>query len=127
MKYRQLRVGGLIQKELSELVEREIEIPLGTLVTITSVEVDKKYERALVMVSVIPAAATETAMSILEKARGYLFHLLLRRLNIKPMPDLMFRLDKGLENAANVERVLINSEQFGKGKVKSRSKKTVKK
>jgi ribosome-binding factor A len=125
MKYRQMRVGDLIRKELSILIEREIETPLGSLVTISDVEVDKKYERALVMISVIPTSATETVMATLEKARGYLYHLLFKKLNIKPMPDIMFRLDKGLENAANVERMLLNDVAPKPSKKKVEKKRSV--
>ena len=107
MKYRPLRVGDLIQKELSEIIAREFEFD-DALLTITSVEVDKKMERALVNISVIPSTKLEEAVKKLEKAQGFLYHLLFKKLNIKPMPHLMFRPDRGFENAAIIEKKLMS-------------------
>jgi len=100
------RVAPLIHEELSLIMVRELEFP-NMLVTVTTVDVDKKMERALVGISVIPSSKSDEAMKILEKASGYLFHLLFKKLNIKPMPHLMFRLDRGFENAAKIERQMI--------------------
>ena len=110
MKYRPLRVGDLIQKELSELIQREFEFD-GALITLSSVEVDKKMERALVSVSVIPSEKLDEVVKILEKAQGFLYHLLFKKLNIKPMPHLMFRADKGFENAAIIEKKLLEIQK----------------
>src|SRR3989344_4477365 len=107
MKYRPLRVGDLIQKELSEIIAREFEFD-DALLTITSVEVDKKMERALVNISVIPSTKLEEAVKKLEKAQGFLYHLLFKKLNIKPMPHLIFRPDRGFENAAIIEKRLMS-------------------
>lgn len=109
MKYRPLRVGDLIQKELSEIIQREFEFE-NSLVTITLVEVDKKMERALVNISVIPSDKLEETVKMLEKAQGFLYHLLFKKLNIKPMPHLMFRSDRGFENAANIEKSLMKAK-----------------
>jgi ribosome-binding factor A len=37
---------------------------------------------------------------------GQFQYLLLRKINIKPMPRITFALDHGLENAAKVEKLL---------------------
>ena len=39
-----------------------------------------------------------------EKA-GYFQHLLLKKINIKPMPRIVFVIDHGFENAALVEKL----------------------
>ena len=104
------RVASLIQEELSQLLHREIEFPAGVLITIVSVYVHKKMSRALVGVSVYPKEHIEGAIRRLERATGYLGGLLRKKLNIKPMPEIMFRLDRGFENAAEVERALLHGE-----------------
>src|SRR5581483_4130999 len=111
MSFRPQRVSELIHHELSQMINREIEFTSGVLVTVSSVEVDKKLERALVNISVLPAEADAEVMRVLEKSRGYLYHLLFKKLNIKPLPDIMFRLDRGNENAARVEKKLLESEE----------------
>ncbi|HEY4524120.1 MAG TPA: 30S ribosome-binding factor RbfA [Candidatus Paceibacterota bacterium] len=111
MKFRPIRVGDLIQKELSELIQREFEFD-SALITLSSVEVDKKMERALINISVIPSEKLEEVVKTLEKAQGYLYHLLFKKINIKPMPHLMFRPDRGFENAARVEKTFLESKKF---------------
>ena len=109
MKFRSERVGKLIREELSKMVIRELEFP-GALVTITDVEVDGKLDHATVKVSVIPSGKSEAALHLLQKTAGYFQHLLLKKINIKPMPRIAFEIDHGLENAANVEKLLGNDD-----------------
>ena len=106
MNFRADRVGKLIREELAKMIVREMEFE-GALVTITEVEVDKKLERANVDVSVIPSSAGDAALSALVKAAGHFQHLLLKKINIKPMPRIIFKLDHGPENAAKVEKALL--------------------
>jgi ribosome-binding factor A len=110
MNHRQERVQSLIQIELSKIIVREIEFPEGALATITGVEADKKLEWAKVLVSVIPSSAAAEAMRLLTKSAGELQYLLMKKINIKPMPRIRFELDRGPENAAVVEKLLIEDD-----------------
>jgi ribosome-binding factor A len=104
MNFRPERVGKLIREELSKMILREVELP--ALVTITEVEIDKKLDGARVQLSVIPSAQGENVLKILKAHAGQFQYLLLRKINIKPMPRITFALDHGLENAAKVEKLL---------------------
>ncbi len=108
--YRSQRVEKLIREELSKILVREFEFP-NALVTITEVQVDKKMDHAKVMISVIPSKAGDPAIHTLNKDIGMVQHMLLKKINIKPMPRISFALDHGMENAARVERVLIKGEE----------------
>lgn len=104
MNFRSERVGKLIREELSLMVLREVELP--ALATITEVEVDKNLESARVEVSVIPASAEKAVLDALTARVGHFQHLLLKKINIKPMPRISFAIDHGPENAAKVEKLL---------------------
>jgi ribosome-binding factor A len=104
--YRSQRVESLIAEELGKIIVREVEFPIGSLTTIVSVDVDKKMDRAKVFVSVIPALAKDAALNILKARTGELQHLLMKKINIKPMPRIIFEIDYGHEHAAVVEKVL---------------------
>lgn len=97
-------MGKLIREELSKMILREVELP--ALATITEVEVDKNLEGARVKVSVLPASGEKAVLDALTQKAGYLQHLLLRKINIKPMPRIFFVIDHGFENAALVEKLL---------------------
>ncbi len=104
--FRSERVSKLIREELAKIILRELEFP-DALVTITSVEVDKKLEHAKVNMSVIPSSEDEAALAVLVKATPHLQYLLMKKINIKPMPRIAFAIDRGPENAASVEKVLL--------------------
>ena len=106
MNYRSQRVGKVIREELSVLIGKELEFG-GALMTITEVETDKKLERANVLVSVWPAERAANVLKTLARARNRLQGLLLRKMNIRPMPQIHFSLDRGPEHAAGVEKVLL--------------------
>lgn len=105
--HRRERISQLVRDIMSELLIRELEFPLGTLVTITEVDVSEDLEHAKVRVSVLPAAQEEKVMTVLKKFRGHLQGMLGRKLNIRPMPQILFNADHGLENAALVEKDLM--------------------
>lgn len=109
MNHRSLRVASLIREELSIIVLRNMEFP-GALVTITEVHVDKKMDTARVRVSVIPSHKAGDALAALAEARGKLQHLLNQKLNIKPMPRILFEIDYRNEHAAAVEKILLEEK-----------------
>jgi len=92
------------------MVVRELEFP-GALVTLSGVEVTKKLDVAKVRVSVLPSEKEEEVIEIFGKAQRELQFKLGRKLNIKPMPQLQFEIDRGGENAAQVEKRLMEEEE----------------
>lgn len=111
--FRSERVSSLYREELSKLMIREIDFH-GALVTITDVEIDKKLEHAKVKVSVIPSNKGDLVLKALDSQAGHLQHLLMKKVNIKPMPRIAFSLDRGYENAAKVEKGLMGEGETNK-------------
>ena len=85
------RVASLILSELNKLILREVEFP-DTLITITSIDVQKDLDIATANVSVLPTEKSEIVVNNLNNRRKYLQHLLLKQINIKPMPRIVFEL-----------------------------------
>ena len=114
MNYRPQRVSSLIQEELGKIIVREVEFAEGVLVTITGVDVGAKLERAVVWLSVLspgnggPYDSGDAALAVLKKRAGELQHLLMKKINIKPMPRIEFQIDRGLENAAKIEKKFLD-------------------
>ena len=80
----------------------------GAIATIAEVEVDKKLGVAKVRLSVLPTSAAKKSLAVAERAAGELQHLLMKRIQIKPMPRIRFELDLGPQHASDVERLLLN-------------------
>jgi len=110
MNHRPDRVASLIERELSLMLVRDLEFP-GALVTISDVIVTKKLDNAKVEVSVLPAEREEEVLKTLTAAQRELQFKLVRKLNIKPVPTIRFEIDRGAENAAVVEKKLLEVEQ----------------
>ena len=110
MNHRPERVAKLIQEELAAMFARELEFP-GALVTVSDVEVSKKLDAACVKIGVVPPYKAAAVQEAVNKARAELQFSLTRKLNIKPMPHVRFEIDRGLENAAAVEKKLLESAE----------------
>jgi len=106
--YRPQRVSSLIAVELNKILLKELETP-GIFLTITNVEVSRKLDYATVKISVWPSDKAEAILSLLQKRQHTLQNLLTRKLNIKPMPQIVFKIDRGPEKAAEVEKALMRS------------------
>lgn len=91
--FRNLRVADLIQEELGKIILREMEFPVSTLVTITEVEVLKDLSQAKIKLGVIPTNEAPKVLEILSSYRPLLQNLLLKKINIKPMPKIVFELE----------------------------------
>lgn len=107
---RHQRVESLIREKLNELILRELEFG-GALVTVTEVEVQKDLDYAAIKVSVIPGEKSKKVLELLDQSKKRLRHLLLRKINIKPMPELRFAVDIGMEKAAEIEKALLEIEK----------------
>jgi ribosome-binding factor A len=103
------RVSELIRKELGELILRQLEFP-GAIMTIVDVEVTKKIDYARIHCSVIPSSKSADVLRTLQMAKFRLQGDLLRKINIRPMPDLSFIIDHGTEKAADIEKIMIDND-----------------
>lgn len=101
-------MGQLIRDELSHFILKEVEFENNAFVTVTDVEVTKKLDHAKVLVSVLPSPEAPRVLKKLREERGKLQHLLNHKLNLKPMPHIDFEIDRGPENAAAVEKALLD-------------------
>ena len=100
------RVGGLIQKELSELLVTKIKDPRLVLVTITEVKVTDDLRSAHVYFSVVEGQERrQEVVEGFESAVGYLKRRLSHRLALRRVPELAFVYDKSFDQAAAVERI----------------------
>lgn len=102
------QVANLLQAELSELLRREMRDPRLGFVTITGVDVSPDLRNARVRVSCL-GDKTEGRESLraLRRAAGFLRHELGGRVRLRAIPQLDFRLDHSMAEAAEVQRTLI--------------------
>lgn len=99
------RVADQIQRDLSELIARELKDPRVGMVTIQSVEVTPDYAHAKVWFSVLVGDVAETTEA-LNQAAGFLRNGLFKRLHIHTVPTLHFLFDRTPERAADMNALI---------------------
>ena len=110
MKYfRSERVSDLMMEELNKIILREVEIP-EALITITDIEVQKDLSQAIVKISVYPSSKYDEVLKILQRNQSHFQYLLVRKMNIRPIPKISFQIDHGPEKAAIIEKKLLDQE-----------------
>lgn len=102
---RGIRVGDQIQRDLSELIARELKDPRVGFVTLTAVEVTPDYAHAKVFFSVLVGDPQETA-DALNQAAGFLRNGLFKRLHIHTVPSLHFVFDRTTERASDMSALI---------------------
>lgn len=96
--YRLQRTESLIREELNGIIMRELEFN-GALATIMSVEVSKGLNKAAVKLGVLPPEKAAEVLTMLSRNRDKIQYLLLKKINIKPMPKIFFEIEKSQAEA----------------------------
>lgn len=99
------RIADQIQRDLAELIAREVKDPRIGMVTLNSVEVSPDYAHAKVFFSVLTGDAQETEVA-LNHAAGHLRSILFKRLHIHTVPTLHFIFDRTTEHAADLNALI---------------------
>ena len=106
------RIAALVHETVAQALATEIKDPRIGFVTITRVKMSTDGGHALLLVSVLGSPEEQTkALEGLDSARGFLRTRLARSLSLRVAPEIKFELDKGLEHARNIDRVLHELER----------------
>ena len=103
---RSYQVADQIQRDLSELIARELKDPRVGLVTLSAVEVTPDYAHAKVFFSLLTGDPKDTEEA-LNHAAGHLRNGLFKRLHIHTVPTtLHFVFDRTTERAADMNALI---------------------
>ena len=101
------RVSVLIQRELSDIIQRELKDPRVTFCTISQVEVSADLRYADVKVSVIGDKKQKRNSIIgLRNAAGFLRREVVQRIGLRHAPELRFELDDSVDQLMRIDRLL---------------------
>lgn len=102
---RSFKVADQIQRDLTELISRELKDPRVGMVTLQSVEVTPDYAHAKVFFSVLVGDPQQT-QDALNQGAGFLRNGLFKRLHIHTVPTLHFVYDRTTERAADMNALI---------------------
>ena len=103
---RAFKVADQIQRDLAELIARELKDPRVGMVTIQAVEVTPDYAHAKVFFSLLTGDPVRDCAEGLNQAAGFLRNGLFKRLHIHTVPTLHFVFDRTTERAADMNALI---------------------
>ena len=108
---RQDRVGALIQRELSEIIQRSVKDPRVAFCTITQASVSSDLKYVDVKVSVIGDEEQKSkTLAGLKSAAGFLRREIGRRLTLRYSPELRFAIDESADYLLKIDGLLKSVE-----------------
>ncbi len=111
---RQRQVSELIKRELSLLLLLEVRDPRLSDVTITDVDVTKDLLLAQVHFTVMgEEEAKAEAIAALDHAKSYLRTALANRIELRFVPELVFKLDRSGEYGRRIDQLLDQLREDG--------------
>ena len=109
---RQLKIAKLLQKDLGEILQREVAGITGVymMVTVTKVHVTKDLSQAKVYLSVFGVSDKEAGFKKIVKATKTIRRILSERVRhqLRVVPELLFFLDDSLDYIEHIDDLLKN-------------------
>ncbi len=108
MSRRLKQINHLIQRELSDLLTREVNDPrLKGIISITEVDISADLKQAKVFISILgDEEERERAFAGLASASGFLRQRLGERLSLRYTPELQFQKDDSIERGSHLLQLM---------------------
>jgi len=112
---RSQRVSDLLRKEIADIIIYKLKDPRIGFITITGVDVTDDIKIARVYVSILKEEERKTTLEILSSAKSFIRTELSKRLKMKFVPSIEFRLDTSIEYGNRIEKLLKEIGEKGEG------------
>lgn len=101
------KIAGIIQKEVSDIIQFSLKDPKIRFITITDVTVTNDLSIAKIFVSFLGQKPREEAgMKALQRSKGYIRSELAKRMKIRKVPELIFKIDDSLERGNRIDQII---------------------
>lgn len=103
---RSQRVSDLLRKEIADIIMYKLKDPRIGFITVTGVDVTDDIKIARIYVSILKDEERKPTIEILNSAKSFIRSELSKRLRMKFIPSIEFRLDTSIEYGNKIERLL---------------------
>lgn len=106
MSQRIVKINSLIQKNIAEILSKNLSIKLGVFLTVSKVDTTPDLRYTRIFLSVFPEKEINYVLETLKKEKYVLQGVLNKKLHMKPLPRLEFIIDKTEAEADKIEKIL---------------------
>jgi ribosome-binding factor A len=100
------RVGDLLREEVADIIMYKLKDPRIGFVTVTGVDLSADLKLAKVYVSVMKEEETEQTLAVLNSSKHFIRSVLTKRLKMKFIPSIEFRLDTSIAYGFKIDKLL---------------------
>lgn len=106
MSTRITKINSLIQKNISEIITRDISLKPGVFVTVVKVDTTPDLRYTRIFVSIFPEKEIDYAAKTLKKELYQIQGALNKKLAMRPLPKIEFKIDLTESKADEIEKIL---------------------
>lgn len=112
---RSQRVSDLIREEIADIIMYRLKDPRVGFVTVTGVDMTPDLKLARVYVSILKEEERDQTLEILNSSKNFIRSALSKRLRMKFIPVIEFRLDTSTEYGFRIDKLLKEIEEKDEG------------
>jgi ribosome-binding factor A len=103
---RSQRVSDLIREEIADIIMYRLKDPRIGFITVTGVDITADLKFAKVFVSIFKEEERDQTLEILNSAKKFMRSILSKRLKMKFIPNIEFKLDTSIEYGYKIDKLL---------------------
>jgi ribosome-binding factor A len=111
------RIAEEIKKVISQIISNDLKDPrIDGLISVTKVDVTKDLRHATIYISLYgDKKKKDTTFEVINNAKGYIRRELASKIRIKYIPEISFKMDKSIEYAIHINKLLeeVNNQDQG--------------
>ncbi|PIP26570.1 MAG: ribosome-binding factor A [Candidatus Moranbacteria bacterium CG_4_9_14_3_um_filter_40_7] len=100
------KLSAAVERNVNEILLREFNFKPGVFITISKVDTSPDLRYTRLFLSIFPEKETRYAMKSLEKEIYKIQGLLNKKLKMRPLPKIVFKLDTSEIEAEKMEKLL---------------------
>jgi ribosome-binding factor A len=102
------RINEEVKKEISTMIQNDLKDPrISGIISVTKVHVTKDLKFAQIYISILGADKAEV-MEGIKSSAGFMRKELGKRMQIRILPELQFKLDESMEYGTHIDEVIKN-------------------
>lgn len=100
------KINDLIRQHINDIILKDLSLKEGVFVTIAKVDTSSDLRYTRIFVSIFPEKERDYAMKTLEKEIYGIQGALNKKLQMRPLPKIIFQLDTTESKADEIEKLL---------------------